>query len=120
MASEDRAAHALGRTYPGGIAALVAAMNEKARALGLNETKFVDPTGLSDRNLSSAKDLIRLVEEVPGLITDINALAPGALCHFEFDAIAFVQRLEAAALNRGGMNKNVTRTTAPEMRITLD
>ncbi len=63
MASENRAAHALGRTYPGGIAALVAAMNEKARVLGLNETKFVDPTGLSDRNLSSAKDLIRLVEE---------------------------------------------------------
>jgi D-alanyl-D-alanine endopeptidase (penicillin-binding protein 7) len=62
MASENRAAHALGRTFPGGLAALVAAMNEKARVLGLNETRFLDPTGLSDGNLSSANDLIRLVE----------------------------------------------------------
>ncbi len=63
MASENRAAHALGRTFPGGIAALVAAMNEKARALELNATRFVDPTGLSDGNLSTAKDLARLVKE---------------------------------------------------------
>jgi D-alanyl-D-alanine endopeptidase (penicillin-binding protein 7) len=63
MASENRAAHALGRTFPGGVAALVAAMNEKARVLELRETRFVDPTGLSDGNLSSAKDLTRLVEE---------------------------------------------------------
>ncbi len=62
MASENRAAHALGRTFPGGIPALVAAMNQKARFLGLAETRFVDPTGLSDENLSSAQDLIRLVE----------------------------------------------------------
>jgi D-alanyl-D-alanine endopeptidase (penicillin-binding protein 7) len=62
MASENRAAHALGRTFPGGVGALVAAMNEKARVLGLTETTFVDPTGLSDGNLSSAKDLARLVE----------------------------------------------------------
>jgi len=63
MASENRAAHALGRTFPGGVAALVTAMNEKARVLELNETRFADPTGLSDGNLSSAKDLTRLVEE---------------------------------------------------------
>lgn len=63
MASENRAAHALGRTFPGGVAALVTAMNKKARVLGLNETRFVDPTGLSDGNLSSAKYLTRLVEE---------------------------------------------------------
>ncbi len=62
MASENRAAHALGRTFPGAITALVAAMNEKARVLGLSETRFVDPTGLSDANLSSAQDLTRLVE----------------------------------------------------------
>ncbi len=63
MASENRAAHALGRTFPGGIAALVTAMNARARVLGLNETRFVDPTGLSDGNQASAKDLARLVEE---------------------------------------------------------
>lgn len=62
MASENRAAHALGRTFPGGISALVAAMNEKAHVLGLTETRFVDPTGLSDGNRSSAQDLTRLVE----------------------------------------------------------
>jgi serine-type D-Ala-D-Ala endopeptidase (penicillin-binding protein 7) len=63
MASENRAAHALGRTYPGGIRATVRAMNEKARVLGLNETNFDDPTGLSDLNVSSAQDLSTLVEE---------------------------------------------------------
>jgi D-alanyl-D-alanine endopeptidase (penicillin-binding protein 7) len=61
MASENRAAHALARTCPGGIRAFVLAMNEKARAMGLTETKFEDPTGLSDGNVSSAKDLSRLV-----------------------------------------------------------
>ncbi len=63
MASENRAAHALGRTFPGGIAALVTAMNVRARVLGLNETRFVDSTGLSEGNQASAKDLTRLVEE---------------------------------------------------------
>jgi len=62
MASENRAAHALARTYPGGLAACVAAMNAKARALGLYETRFDDPTGLSTGNVSSARDLVRMVD----------------------------------------------------------
>jgi serine-type D-Ala-D-Ala endopeptidase (penicillin-binding protein 7) len=62
MASENRAAHALGRTYPGGVRALVSAMNAKARSLGLNDTRFDDPTGLSDNNVSSALDLCKLVD----------------------------------------------------------
>jgi serine-type D-Ala-D-Ala endopeptidase (penicillin-binding protein 7) len=57
MASENRAAHALGRTFPGGITAFVKAMNEKAHALALGETRFADPTGLSGKNVSSARDL---------------------------------------------------------------
>jgi serine-type D-Ala-D-Ala endopeptidase (penicillin-binding protein 7) len=61
MASENRAAFALGRTYPGGVHGLVNAMNEKARSLGLSDTRFEDPTGLSDGNISSAQDLSRLV-----------------------------------------------------------
>jgi serine-type D-Ala-D-Ala endopeptidase (penicillin-binding protein 7) len=61
MASENRAAHALGRTFPGGVPSLVKAMNEKAKALALAETKFEDPTGLSGKNISSARDLSRLV-----------------------------------------------------------
>lgn len=61
MSSENRAAHALGRTYPGGLTAFVAAMNAKAKLLGMNDTKYVEPTGLSFHNQSSAKDLATLV-----------------------------------------------------------
>ncbi len=61
MSSENRAANALGRNYPGGLAAFVLAMNAKARALGMNDTHYVEPTGLSSRNQSSARDLATLV-----------------------------------------------------------
>ena len=61
MSSENRAAASLGRTYPGGTEVFVAAMNAKARALGMHDTRFVDPTGLSSQNVSSARDLARLV-----------------------------------------------------------
>jgi D-alanyl-D-alanine endopeptidase (penicillin-binding protein 7) len=61
MSSENRAAHALGRSYPGGMSAFVEAMNQRAQLLGMNDTKYVEPTGLSSRNQSSAQDLARLV-----------------------------------------------------------
>ncbi len=61
MSSENRAAHALGRTYPGGQGAFVAAMNAKAKTLGLTATRFTEPTGLSGGNISSAQDLARMV-----------------------------------------------------------
>ncbi len=61
MSSENRAAHALGRTYPGGLSAFVSAMNSKARQLGMQATTYVEPTGLSSRNQSSAQDLAILV-----------------------------------------------------------
>ena len=61
MSSENRAAASLARTYPGGTAVFVAAMNAKAAALGMNDTRFVDATGLSSANVSSARDLARLV-----------------------------------------------------------
>ena len=61
MSSENRAAQALGRTYPGGIEAFVAAMNAKAAAIGMEDSVFVDPTGLSAGNVASAKDLVKLV-----------------------------------------------------------
>jgi D-alanyl-D-alanine endopeptidase (penicillin-binding protein 7) len=66
MSSENRAAHALGRTYPGGLAAFVEAMNSKARELGMNETHYVEPTGLSSQNQSSARDLAILVKAAHG------------------------------------------------------
>jgi len=61
MSSENRAAHALGRYYPGGIDVFVAAMNRKAQDLGMTDTHYVEPTGLSSRNQSSARDLAMLV-----------------------------------------------------------
>lgn len=66
MSSENRAASALGRHYPGGIEAFVAAMNAKARELGMKDTHFVDSSGLSSRNVSSARDLARLVATAHG------------------------------------------------------
>ena len=61
MASENRAAHALGREFPGGLKAFVAAMNSKAAALGMRDTRYVEPSGLSSGNQSSAQDLALLV-----------------------------------------------------------
>ncbi|HEY8879278.1 MAG TPA: D-alanyl-D-alanine endopeptidase [Roseateles sp.] len=74
MASENRAAHALGRNYPGGLEAFVAAMNAKAQSLGMADTHYVEPTGLSSRNQSSAADLAKLVNvtsQVP-LLRDLS------------------------------------------------
>lgn len=61
MSSENRAAHALGRHYPGGMPAFVRAMNDKARALGMRNTRFVEPTGLSELNVSTPRDLVKLL-----------------------------------------------------------
>ena len=62
MSSENRAAHALGRHYPGGLPAFVEAMNAKAALLGMSDTHYVEPTGLSSKNQSSARDLATLVK----------------------------------------------------------
>lgn len=61
MSSENRAASVLGRSYPGGLPAFVQAMNHKARELGMNDSHFVDSNGLSSSNVSSAMDLVRMV-----------------------------------------------------------
>ncbi len=66
MSSENRAAHALGRTYPGGMTTFVASMNAKAHSLGMGDTRYVEPTGLSSKNQSSAQDLARLVNVAYG------------------------------------------------------
>lgn len=74
MASENRAAHALGRHYPGGSEAFVQAMNQKAAELGMHDTNYVEPTGLSSANRSSARDLAVLVKtayEIP-LIRELS------------------------------------------------
>src|SRR5216684_4790837 len=61
MSSENRAAHALGNNYPGGMPAMVAAMNAKAAELGMVSAHFVDPTGLSSQNVASPEELSKLV-----------------------------------------------------------
>jgi len=66
MASENRAAAALARTYPGGVPAFVKAMNEKAAELGMSDSVFVEPTGLSPLNVSSPRDLVKLVRAAHG------------------------------------------------------
>lgn len=74
MSSENRAAHALGRSYPGGLSAFVTAMNRKAGELGMSDTRYVEPTGLSSRNQSSARDLATLVKHAHGhqIIRDLS------------------------------------------------
>jgi D-alanyl-D-alanine endopeptidase (penicillin-binding protein 7) len=61
MSSENRAASALARSYPGGTVAAVAAMNAKAKKLGMTNTIFYDPTGLNSNNVSTARDLVKMV-----------------------------------------------------------
>jgi D-alanyl-D-alanine endopeptidase (penicillin-binding protein 7) len=62
MSSENRAANALGRHYPGGMPAFVAAMNSKARELGMTNSRFVEPTGLSSANVATPRDLVKLMQ----------------------------------------------------------
>ena len=66
MSSENRAASALGRTFPGGMAAFVLAMNDKAAELGLKDSHFADPAGLRAENVSTAADLARLLTAASG------------------------------------------------------
>jgi D-alanyl-D-alanine endopeptidase (penicillin-binding protein 7) len=81
MASENRAASALGRHYPGGLAVFVEAMNRKARSLGMSNTRYVEPTGLSSLNQSSAHDLsilVRAASEQP-LIRELSTTADASV-----------------------------------------
>jgi len=66
MASENRAAYVLARHYPGGLKAFVAAMNAKAKSLGMKHTHFVGPTGLSPKTQSTAADLVRMIQAAAG------------------------------------------------------
>jgi D-alanyl-D-alanine endopeptidase (penicillin-binding protein 7) len=66
MSSENRAATALGRTYPGGMDTFVAQMNRKAKSLGMNNSRFADPAGLRTENLSTANDLAKMLKAAKG------------------------------------------------------
>jgi serine-type D-Ala-D-Ala endopeptidase (penicillin-binding protein 7) len=79
MASENRAAAALGRAYPGGMSAFVNAMNAKAHELEMAGSRFVEPTGLSSDNVSSAGDLAKLVRAAKAypLIAEYSTMPSG-------------------------------------------
>ena len=74
MSSENRAAASLAHHYPGGHVAFIAAMNAKARALGMTRSHFVEPTGLSEHNVSTATDLVLLLKATQGypLISELS------------------------------------------------
>jgi D-alanyl-D-alanine endopeptidase (penicillin-binding protein 7) len=76
LASENRAAHVLARNYPGGTAAFVKTMNVKAKALGMTKTRFADASGLSNANVSTARDLAKLVNAAArnSVIADYSTL----------------------------------------------
>jgi D-alanyl-D-alanine endopeptidase (penicillin-binding protein 7) len=77
MSSENRATHALCRRYPDGLPACIRAMNGKAAALGMSSARFVEPTGLSSRNVASPEDLAKLVLAASGnpLVRDYSTAA---------------------------------------------
>ncbi len=79
MSSENRAASALSRHYPGGREAFIAAMNQKARTLGLDDTRFEDATGLTAANVSSPRDLAKMVDAAHGypLIREFSTTSEG-------------------------------------------
>lgn len=83
IASENRAAHALARTYPGGRAHFIDAMNNKARSLDMRHTAFEDPTGLSSNNRSTAEDLAKLVQAAShySQIRDITTTGSYGISH---------------------------------------
>ena len=109
MKSENPAAAALARTYPGGRQAFIAAMNAKARQLGMNSTHYVESTGLDPRNISSARDLGILVSASSqyGLIRQFSTTA-----HYDFNLGYRVLKSNNtnALVRNGGWNINISKT----------
>lgn len=109
MKSENPAAAALARTYPGGRQAFINAMNTKARQLGMNSTHYVESTGLDVRNISSARDLGILVSAASqyGLIRQLSTTA-----HYDFNLGYRVLKSNNtnALVRNGGWNINISKT----------
>lgn len=109
MKSENPAAAALARTYPGGRTAFVAAMNAKARQLGMNSTHYTESTGLDPRNVASARDLGILVSSAYqyGLIRQFSTTA-----QYDFDLGYRVLKSSNtnAMVRNGGWNINISKT----------
>jgi D-alanyl-D-alanine endopeptidase (penicillin-binding protein 7) len=126
MASDNRAASALARAYPGGTSACVAAMNRKAAELGMLSTSFADPTGLSDRNVSTAADLARLVlaaREYPRIREDTTTaslsvrLAGGRVLQFHNSNRLVGRRTWDISLSKTGYINEAGRCLVMETKI---
>ncbi|MCO8048758.1 MULTISPECIES: serine hydrolase [Acinetobacter] len=109
MKSENPAAAALARTYPGGKSAFVAAMNAKARELGMNATRFTEATGLDPRNVSSARDLGILVSTASqyGLIRQFSTTPT---YDFNLGYRVLKSNNTNALVRNGGWNINLSKT----------
>jgi D-alanyl-D-alanine endopeptidase (penicillin-binding protein 7) len=99
MASENRAASALGRNYPGGLPAFVAAMNAKAKSLGMTETHYNDSTGLNKNNVASASDLAKLV---------VAAYQYPIIRKYSTDTKYFVEPSSHSTMQYGSSNPRLT------------
>ena len=109
MKSENPAAAALARTYPGGRAAFVSAMNAKAKSLGMNSTRYVESSGLDPRNISSARDLGILVNSASqyGLIRQFSTTPS---YDFNLGYRVLKSNNTNALVRNGGWNINISKT----------
>lgn len=109
MKSENPAAMALARTYPGGRSAFVSAMNEKARSLGMNSTRFTDPSGLDPRNVSNARDLGIMVS-VAAKYPTISYHSTTASHQFQLGYRTLVSNNTNALVRNGGWHIQLSKT----------
>jgi len=111
MSSENRAAHALARAYPGGLPKLVEAMNAKAKQLGMKDTTYLDPTGLSNRNQSTARDLALLVREAERnpLMREFST-TPAHLATLNGRTLQYVNSNRLVRSSRGGWDIALQKT----------
>jgi serine-type D-Ala-D-Ala endopeptidase (penicillin-binding protein 7) len=109
MSSENRAANALGRHYPGGMQAFLVAMNRKARALGMGDSHFEDPTGLTSRNVSTAYDLAKMVAAAHGYAL-IRELTTNSESKINIDGRELVYRNTNPLVRNAGWEVGLSKT----------
>lgn len=111
MSSENRAAASLAHNYPGGYRAFIKAMNAKAKALGMKNTRYVEPTGLSEKNVSTARDLSRLIlatQKYP-MLSQLST-TQGKTVTFEHPSYTLEFHNTNHLLRNGGWDIQLTKT----------
>lgn len=112
MSSENRAASALARTFPGGRNTFIAAMNQRAMRIGMQSTSFVDSSGLSNRNISTARDLAKLVAEAArhDLVREYSTTPRVALTRLDSGVQINYQNTNLLLRRDSGWDINVSKT----------